>query len=231
MAKTFAESSVAGTKALNLSEAPCISGVVAAAHSSMEATGMSDNLVIKAMQDAHHFHRFQNRRCKPVGHIAHVIRVTGRVMTFQDVTVPEVTGTAWHDIAEDCAKNKAGQETLFSLHEARYGVESATIMRGLTKPSKFSNATRDEALEMDMTYMAKQPVRVKRIKCVDRIDNLGEWISDLLIGYEEASPIAAKFYVEESNLLSAIMVGIDAELHAELRAAIADLRRVTEKLL
>jgi (p)ppGpp synthase/HD superfamily hydrolase len=192
---------------------------------------MSENLVIRAMQDAHHFHRFQFRRCKPVGHITHVIRVTGRVMTLPDIKVPDVTATAWHDVGEDCAKDLASLETLFSLHEVRYGSESASIMRGLTKPSKFAKCSREQCLEMDMAHISKQPIRVMRIKAVDRIDNLGEWVLDLSMGYPEASPIAAMRYVEESELLSAILVGIDADLHAELRAAVADLRRVTTRLL
>jgi hypothetical protein len=190
----------------------------------------TDSLIIRSLQDAAKFHRGQNRTWKPVAHMQHILRVTGRVMLFSDVTVPEVTGTAWHDVAEMCCRDPQAQESLFKLHEDRYGYESGNIMRGLTNLSTFSKAPRAERKKMDFDRIGRQPVKVKRIKAVDRIDNLGETALDLMSGIG-ASPRFAMLYADESEALVASLAGIDLDLISELNELIREVRRVASTIM
>lgn len=228
---TFAISRSDGTHTVNRLEAPTITGVAAVESSNVEVTVLSpDALIIRALQDADKFHRGQNSEWKPVPRIRHIQRVTSRVMLFPDVTVAEITGTAWHDVGEDCCRDKQAQESLFRLHEDRYGRDSAMIMRGLTNPSTFLKLPRAERKAMDFAYIGKQPWRVKRIKAVDRIDNLTETALDLLSGIG-ASPRFAMLYAEESDALAAVLAGIDAELVSELKDRIREVRRVASTIM
>jgi hypothetical protein len=189
-----------------------------------------DGLIIRSLQDAAKFHRSQNRTWKPVPHIQHVLRVTGRVMLFSDVTVPEVTGTAWHDVGEMCCRDLQAQASLYKLHEDRYGRESADVMRGLTNVSVFSTLPRADRKKLDFDHLGTQQVKVKRIKAVDRIDNLTETVLDLMSGIG-ASPRFAMLYADESDALSAALAGIDLDLISELNEVIREVRRVASTIM
>jgi hypothetical protein len=231
IAGTFAASRSAGTVAENLSEAPTITGARDVARADTEVTVLqTDSLIIRAMQDAEKFHRNQTYKWKPVPVMRHVMRVTARVMTFADVTVSEVTGTAWHDVAEDCCRDKQAQDSVYRLHEDRYGRESVLVMQGLTNPSVFSKAPRAERKKMDFAHLGRQPVKVKRIKAVDRIDNLTETVLDLMSGIG-ASPRFAMLYADESEALAAVLAGIDLDLISELKEVIREVRRVASTIM
>jgi hypothetical protein len=231
MAGTFAASRPDGSLEAELSEAPTTIGVEAAVKAVMEATVLqTDSLIVRALQDAAKFHQGQMRMWKPVLHIQHVLRVTARVMLFSDVTTPEVTGTAWHDVAEMCCRDVQAQESVFRLHEDRYGRESVEIMRGLTNVSLFYKLPRAERKKCDFNHLGKQPVKVKRIKAVDRIDNLTETVLDLMSGIG-ASPRFALLYADESEALAVALSGIDLELIAELKELSREVRRVASTIM
>lgn len=231
MAGTFAKSSDAGIKAMSPSEDHIIIGAEAVARQDKDRIVLpTDSLIIRAIQDAEKFHRGQMKHFKPVPMINHVLRVTARVMTFPDVTVPEVTGTAWHDVGEDCCRDAQAQASLFSLHETRYGAESALVMRGLTNQSVFSKAPRAARKKMDFDFLGRQPVKIKRIKAVDRIDNLTETVLDLMSGVG-ASPRFALLYADESEALAEALQGIDFDLISELKNVIREVRRVASTIM
>jgi hypothetical protein len=231
MAGTFAASRRDGSLEAELSEAPTTTGVEDAVKAVTEATVLqTDSLIVRALQDAAKFHQGQNRSWKPVLHIQHVLRVTSRVMLFPDVTTPEVTGTAWHDVGEMCCRDVQAQESVFRLHEDRYGRESVEIMRGLTNVSLFYKLPRIERKRQDFKHLGKQPVKVKRIKAVDRIDNLTETVLDLMSGIG-ASPRFALLYADESEALAVALSGIDLELIAELKELVREVRRVASTIM
>lgn len=230
IAGTFAASRPDGLLEVNPSGEPITTGALAAASGDMAATVLqTDALIVRALQDAEKFHRGQNRAWKNVPHLQHVLRVTARVMLFQDVAVSEVTGAAWHDVGEMCCRDKQAQESLFRLHEDRYGCESMEVMRGLTNVSHFSKMPRPERKKHDFNHLGKQPVKIKRIKAVDRIDNLTETVLDLMSGIG-ASPRFALLYADESEALAVALSGIDLELIAELREVIREVRRVASTI-
>lgn len=231
MVGMFDTSRLGGLLEANPSEALTTTGAVDAEKADMEITALqTDSLIVRALQDAAKFHHGQNRSWKQVAHMQHVLRVTGRVMLFQDVTTPEITGTAWHDVAEMCCRDKQAQESVYRLHEDRYGRESMTIMHGLTNVSVFYKMPRQERKMHDFAHMTKQPVSVKRIKAVDRIDNLTETVLDLMSGVG-ASPRFALLYADESEALIVALAGIDLELLAELKEVIREVRRVASTIM
>jgi hypothetical protein len=231
MAGTFASFKSDGTEALNLFVEPTIFGVVAVVSASREAIALqTDSLIVRALQDADKFHRGQNSHWKPVPRIRHIQRVVSRVMLFQDVTTPEVTGASWHDVAEDCCRDVQAQESVYRLHEDRYGRESSQVMRGLTNVSVFWKLPRHERKKADFNHLAKQPLKVKRIKAVDRIDNLTETLLDLMSGVG-ASPRFAMLYADESELLAVALTGIDPDLIAELKGLVQEVRRVASTVM
>jgi hypothetical protein len=231
MAGTFAAFRPDGNLEEKLSEEPITTGVEDAVKAVMEATALqTDSLIVRALQDAAKFHQNQNRSWKTVPHIQHVLRVTARVMLFHDVTTPEVTGTAWHDVAEMCCRDVQAKESVYRLHEDRYGRESTEIMRGLTNVSLFSKLPRPERKKMDFYHLGQQPVKVKRIKAVDRIDNLTETVLDLMSGIG-ASPRFALLYADESDALAVALSGIDLGLIAELNEVIREVRRVASTVM
>jgi hypothetical protein len=231
MAGTFASSRPDGQAAASPTEAHTITGVEGVEKAVTEAIVLpTDSLIIRALQDAEKFHRGKNRTWKPVPEINHVMRVTARVMLFPDVTVPEITGTAWHDVAENCCRDRQAQESIYKLHEDRYGRESVLVMRGLTNPSVFSKASRAERKKMDFAHLGRQPVKIKRIKAVDRIDNLTETLLDLMSGVG-ASPRFAVLYADESEALAEALKGIDPDLITEMRTLIREIKRVVSTIM
>jgi hypothetical protein len=231
MAGTFATSRLDGTREADLSEEPTTIGVEDAVKRVMEATDLqTDSLIVRALHDAAKFHSGQNRSWKPVAHMQHVLRVTSRVMLFQDVTTPEITGTAWHDVAEMCCRDVQAQESVYRLHEDRYGRESMEVMRGLTNVSVFYKMQRQERKKHDFAHVGRQSFKIKRIKAVDRIDNLTETVLDLMSGVG-ASPRFALLYADESEALAVALAGIDLELITELRELIREVRRVASTIM
>jgi hypothetical protein len=83
---------------------------------------------------------------------------------------------------------------------------------------------------MDFRHLGKQPVKVKRIKAVDRIDNLGETVLDLMSGIG-ASPRFAMLYADESEALVESLSGIDLDLISELNELIREVRRVASTIM
>lgn len=230
MGGTFGAFNAAGTRLADPFEALSTTGAKGAVNSCTGATDMTgDSLILRAVQDAHQFHYGQKREFKEHPHMFHVLRVVGRVMLLPDVTVAEVTGTAWHDVAEDCCKDEKAQQAIFSLHEVRYGEESLAIMKGLTNPSTFSTLPKAERKKIDFAHIAKQSIKVKRIKCLDRIDNINETISDLMAGLG-ASPRWALDYAIQSEALAESLAGIDRELLEELNTAISVMRHVAHTI-
>jgi hypothetical protein len=229
--RTCAVFSDGGTRTVDLSVEASSTGARAAENLTTEVSvTTSDSLILRAIQDATKFHDGQKRRFKDDPHMFHVMRVVGRVMMLPDVTVPEITGTAWHDVGEDFPRDVQAQQTLFSLHEDRYGTESLVIMKGLTKPSVFMrNMTKADMLQMDLGYMKRQPFKVKRIKALDRIDNLKEFISDLFAGRGDG-PRASLDYALESEALAVVLQGIEPELMTELVETTKMLRHVASTI-
>jgi hypothetical protein len=231
MAGTFAASRPDGSLEDELSEEPTTIGVEAAVKAVMEATDLqTDSLIVRSLQDAAKFHDGQNRSWKQVPHMQHVLRVTSRVMLFHDVTTPEITGTAWHDVGEMCCRDVQAQDSVYRLHEDRYGRESMEVMRGLTNVSVFYKMPRQERKKHDFNHIARQPWKIKRIKAIDRIDNLTETVLDLMSGIG-ASPRFALLYADESDALAVALSGIDTELLAELKEATREVRRVASTIM
>jgi len=164
------------------------------------------SMILKAAKFARDAHKGQFRK---YGHsdrpyITHVIRVAGRVATLPGATEAMVAGAYMHDVVEDT------NTTLSDVREF-LGEEVADIVDGLTNISKGSTAPRAERKRMDREHLAAMPVSVRRIKLVDRIDNLGEIRDD-----HETPEKFTKLYKAETVLLLESLRGTDPVLEAEL---------------
>ncbi len=197
---------------------------------------MENNLILQAFQEATELHKNQYRKYSKRPYVTHLIRVAGRVLTLPDVTVSEVTASVLHDSVEDQCKNEEEQIKLLKSHKDKYGEESEAILWGLTNPTKFSKLPRAERKKIDREHIAAQSLKVKRIKAIDRIDNLTETLNDLTYsnmnsGLYKGLEQWALVYCDESELLAGVLLGVEDNLLLELNQIIVELRRTAEQII
>jgi len=175
------------------------------------------SLIIKAARFADLAHRGQMRKATNVPYITHVIRVAGRVATLHGATEAMVAAAFLHDVIEDCAVS-------FNTIKQQFGDEVASLVLTLTSYSKqieqaaeysgsvFTLPNRAARKELDRQYLKTVSEETKRIKMVDRLDNLYDTL-------QEADAKWAIKYVEESeHLWTLALEGIDSEMDAEFKA-------------
>jgi (p)ppGpp synthase/HD superfamily hydrolase len=169
---------------------------------------------IGKMTDAEQFatvcHIGQLRKWTREPYINHPRRVASRVATLPGATEPMICAAWLHDVCEDCDVNS-------QVILDRFGLATADLVVQLTAPSKaYSHLPRSDRKEIDREYLAKVPPAAKRIKAIDRIDNLRDM---------KAAPADfQRLYANESRLLLEVLRdGIEPELASELSAALASL--------
>jgi (p)ppGpp synthase/HD superfamily hydrolase len=143
-------------------------------------------------------------------YIEHPARVASRLMLCEDAT-PEEVAAAWlHDVLEDCAVTA---DDLLAE-----GIPPATVklVEELTNPSKqHPHLRRAQRKEMDREHVLHVSRAAKRIKLIDRADNLRD-----IAGCEDEFK---SLYVAESVLLAKALAGADDALLEDLYRAIDEL--------
>jgi hypothetical protein len=162
-------------------------------------------IVLQADAFAENAHRGQFRKYTGAPYITHPRRVAEDVSRLPNVFDAMICAALLHDVVEDCGVHC---DTI----TAWFGIGIGTLVGELTNVSKLTGAGRVACKEMDRQRLTKVSVSARRIKLLDRIDNL-----------EEMSGATYKFlliYVWESELLLRALKGTDMELEKRLRAII-----------
>lgn len=166
------------------------------------------NLILKAASFAEHAHRGQTRR-NGTPYVHHPMRVAGRVSMLPGTT-EELVAAAWlHDVLEDTKAKLIDLETEFGPKVLKLVIELTNVSTGLALP-------RAERKRLDREHIAKVSVEAKRIKMLDRIDNLND-----MNGYEKDFVL---LYTGESKLLADAIGDADRDLKSELLMIIEKLR-------
>ncbi len=166
------------------------------------------NRIVEAAQFAARAHAGQKRKYNGLPFIVHPARVGGRAAVLEAVGEETVMAAYLHDVVED---------TEVTLEEIRlqFGDRVAGLVQELTNPSKGVKAPRAERKRIDREHLIGVSREAKRIKLLDRIDNLSE-----LSG---APQDFVKLYLEESRMLLEVIGDADDALRYELSARIRQL--------
>jgi hypothetical protein len=154
------------------------------------------SIIIQAAQFAAKAHHGQLRKWTHRPYIEHPGRVAAAVTLLPGVS-DEVIAAAWlHDVLEDCEVSTGELLDEFGRRDI------TNLVHELTNVSKQLRVTghdgilpRAERKRLDRERIAKCSDWARRIKVIDRIDNLGE------LDHAAAGKFA-KLYLEESKLLS-----------------------------
>jgi len=190
------------------------------------------NIVAIAAAEAADRHSPHRRKYSGGPYIYHPMRVAGRaqILGMDD----EAVAAYWlHDVPEDVAKDAAERNFLLKHIASITTQRVADIVFGLTDPCKFDPALRvlkrAERKKHSRDFLATQGVEVKRGKLLDRIDNLGEMITDMQTGVMREFKFA-ELYADDAELLADVLKGADAKLHEELMETIRRARAAANLL-
>lgn len=130
-----------------------------------------DGLIMRAAKVASEAHKDQKRKYSDDPYIFHPMRVAGRAMLLSGSGPIEVA-TAWlHDVLEDTSWTH-GELSNRGIPEAVIG-----NVQALTNPSikeEHKAKSREERKTIDRLWLSEQSIWIKKLKMIDRIDNLTE---------------------------------------------------------
>lgn len=153
-------------------------------------------------------HQGQMRDDSDQPYIVHPARVATRLARrFPDDHA--LTAAGWcHDVIEDCPQ--IGRDEL----RTTIGDDAFAVVCEVTNPSKqHPGLPRAERKAMDRAHIATISRRARCLKLADRADNLRD-------GCASPDKDWLATYVRESRLLAEALRGTDAELEADLAAAL-----------
>lgn len=170
-------------------------------------------LIIKASIFARKAHEGQMRKYSGLPYIQHPARVAGEVAVLPDAT-EEMVAAAWlHDTIEDTAS---------TLEEVRkqFGDSVADLVDWLTNTTKIAGETRAVHKAKTFARLAGAPREAKRIKMLDRIDNLSETDPG-----DPKHVAFARLYATESRALLKEIGDADEHLAIQLMDAVVALEK------
>lgn len=174
------------------------------------------DLIRRAEALARRAHVGQTRDDSGDPYIVHPGRVAVRLAKrFPDD--PALAAAGWcHDVLEDCPQISANE-----LRQA-IGDDAFAVVSEVTNPSKqHPDLPRAERKAMDRAHIAVISRRARCLKLADRADNLND-------GCASPDREWLATYVRESRALFEVLVGTDAELEADLAAAIDRAAKTAE---
>lgn len=156
------------------------------------------SLIIRAAQFAALAHQGVKRKYTLRPYIEHPMRVAGAVSLLPDVAEHHVTAAWLHDVIEDCSDQpNCNYESLAK----EFGSPTAQLVRQLTNTSKLEhpewNRARRKSADRERIRLTSN--WAKRIKVIDRIDNLNELSTDI-----KHLPFRNLYFKESGQLLRAI---------------------------
>lgn len=183
---------------------------------------LTDPQVVRALAMAEDAHRNQRRKYSGRPYFSHLERVARQTARIPDASTHMVAAAALHDLLEDVATPETFEVWKNQLI-INQGLAVLEYVLGLTNPSKrFKKLTRAERKAMDRKHLQAQPNQVKRIKLIDRIDNLAETLFDSMNGYAQDYDFQS-LYLSESLLLLDVLRGTDGDLENKFRVVAEQL--------
>lgn len=165
---------------------------------------MADNMIMQAASFCIKAHGDQLRKYSGIPYHTHPARVGGRISVIPGATEIHVCAGYLHDVLEDTATTKEELLAVFPLQVVTYVVKLTDVY---TKKS-FPHLNRSDRRELEYRRLAEQDSWTRKIKLVDRIDNI-----------RDMAPVEDfyKVYCKESAHLLSSLKNTDDLLEAELR--------------
>lgn len=179
------------------------------------------SIVEKAKKIAERAHADQRRKWGDQSpYIVHPSRVAAKVATLDGITDEDVAAAWLHDVIEDVAMPTNSVEAYKVEIREACGEAVLKLVLELTNPTEgpeWAGRPRVEKRARDWEHISKISDRAKRIKLVDRLDNIKTM---------NAAPkrLILK-YIPESKHLCEMLRHVDAKLASELDDAINVLEK------
>jgi len=174
-----------------------------------------ENIVEKAKVIAEKAHTGQTRKWgKKEPFINHPLRIAEKVKSLEGTNDVDIAAALLHDVLEDCGDHWA------MIIESECGQEVLALVKELTYPTEgpeWRHRPREEKHKIREEHTRHMSPRAKRIKMVDRIDNLNTM--------HNAPFKLIQKYVKESKILLEICSSADEKLAMELENAIEKLKK------
>ena len=181
---------------------------------------MSSNDIMHAAAWASEKHAGQERKHNGTPYIRHPQRVAARAMCLEGMSVQGVIAAFLHDVPEECGGNEYGRSLLSTAIEVSWGAIVRDMVRELTPVTLGLTTTREMRKKMERGHLARARRESKRIKLLDRIDNLQEVLCDMQRGVNTSYSHSALYVAESRQLLEDSLRGADAALEEELMSTI-----------
>lgn len=164
------------------------------------------NKIMMAARFAVMAHEGQKRKYNNLPYVTHPARVAGRVSILGDATEEMICAAYLHDVIED---TKYTYEDL----KSEFGHSVASYVDQLTNVSKrdYPNQNRAFRKQKDREHLMTASSSAKKIKMIDRIDNLNE------LHAAEAGFI--RLYCDETEALMKAIGDVNSDLCYELNLA------------
>jgi (p)ppGpp synthase/HD superfamily hydrolase len=147
-----------------------------------------DDLILRAARFARDAHRGQRRKFGGGPYIDHPGRVAAQATLLDELAAEDVAAAWLHDVIEDCGV------TAEDLRAAGFPDQTVDLVVELTNPSKRrKDLRRAGRKQLDRDHLRGVSRKAKRLKMLDRIDNLRE--------SSVADDAFRSLYVAESLLL------------------------------
>jgi (p)ppGpp synthase/HD superfamily hydrolase len=176
------------------------------------------DLVFRAAQLAERAHAGQTRKYTNRPYVTHLARVAGMAMLIPGVDEATICAAWLHDYLEDQVNFWEWKNALVDLLEQGFPVKTVKLLVELTNASKYVDpplVNRKARKEYDLTSLAKASLDAKRLKVLDRTDNLRE--------LDDAPPDFIRLYLQESTALLVVLGGVGEDLRAALKFEILRL--------
>jgi len=167
-----------------------------------------DEKIMRAMRFAEQAHASVKQKRKTTGlpYIVHPMGVAKIVAELGGDT--NMVCAAWlHDVVEDTPVTSADIK-------AEFGDDVAMLVSGLTKTYGGNDKSREVKVAKYMKHLAKQPARVKTVKCADILHNSSDVV--------ETDPKFAVRYLAENMQIITVLVGADKKLYRKLEQQLAN---------
>lgn len=174
------------------------------------------NLVEKAEKIAREAHKDQKRKWSDDPYFVHPERVAKKVSELKGANEVDVAAAFCHDVIED---TDFPPEEL----EKQLGSEVLNLVLELTNPThtpEWDKKRRIEKRLADWQHLLTISDRAKRIKMVDRWDNLQD------MGFAQPNSFLRKYLIE-SRIILEILKPADYNMAKELEAVIEDQSKRT----
>lgn len=168
-----------------------------------------DGLILRSARLADLYHQGHVRKYSKTPYIYHPMRVAGRTTLLPGAGPIEISAAWLHDTIE---MNANVTEKVLIEEGVPQAVVSLVGALSNVSRSMAGTSTRKERKKADFEYLARQTDWVKKIKLVDRIDNL--------IGLSFNDPEWMRIYCEESKLLLDNIGQVDKGLSLETQELI-----------